>query len=110
MTGCEQVVVGSNLFERNPAYDYGDSKTTKNAVLIQDCRDLTLSGLHLQGVHGEEAALVLDKCQRVHLYGCTILDSPGVGLLVKDCKHSRIGEVLVMRGDETPEDGVKITP
>jgi hypothetical protein len=110
MTGCEQVVVGPNLFERNPAYDYDDSKTTKNAVLIKDCRDLTLTGLHLQGVHGDDAALVLDTCQRVHLFGCTILDSPGVGLLVKDCQHSRIGEVLVMRGEETPEDGIKVTP
>lgn len=109
MTNCQQVIVGPNLFERNPAYDYSDSKTTKNGIRVKDCRDLTLTGLHVQDAHGEQAAMVLENCQRVHLYGCTILDAPDVGLLVKDCRHTRIRDVLVMRGEETPEDGVQVT-
>lgn len=100
MKNCQQVVIGPNLFERNPAYDYGNSTTTKNALRLTNCRDTTITGLHLQGVHGEDAALVLDGCHRVHLYGCTVLESTSPGLLLKDCSQCHVAEYLVYDGEQ----------
>jgi hypothetical protein len=37
-----------------------------------------------------EAGVVLDKCQRMHMTGCTILDCDNAALLVKDTTDSRI--------------------
>jgi hypothetical protein len=100
MKDCQQVVIGPNLFERNPAYDYGDSTTTKNALRLTNCRDVTVTGLHLQGVKGDDAALVLDGCQRIHLSGCTVLDSTSPGVLLKDCSLCYVGDCLVYDGDQ----------
>lgn len=93
--GCEQLVVGPNAFERNPAYDYGTSKATKNALLFKNCRDTTLTGLHVHGVHTAEAGVTLDGCSRVNVTGCTVLDCEGVGLLLKNPKNCRVSDCLI---------------
>ncbi len=98
---CQQLVVGENAFERNPAYDYGTSKETVNALLFKDCRDCTLTGLHVHGVRGG-AALTLDGCSRFNVTGCSVLDCEGVGLLLKNPRHCRVSDSLV-RHDGSPE-------
>ena len=91
----EQIAVGPNLFERNPAYNYGTSNTTKNGVEFRSCRDCTLTGLHLQGVRAPEAALLLDDCQRFNVSGCSILDCDGIGVLLRNCRNTRVSDCLI---------------
>lgn len=103
--GCQQLVVGPNAFERNPAYDYGTSKETVNAILFKDCRDCTLTGLHVHGVRGE-AGLTLDGCSRFNVTGCSVLDCEGVGLLLKEPRHCRVSDCLIQ--SEAGKDAVSL--
>ena len=79
------VVVGPNMMERNP--QYGDAEG-KNGVVFKGCRDCTIQGLHLHNVINSEAGLILDKCYRIHLVGCTILDCDNAGLLSRETTNS----------------------
>jgi hypothetical protein len=93
-----QVVVGANMMERNPLYGY--TSEGRDAVLFKGCRDCTVQGLHLHHVIESEAGLILEKCERMHVTGCTILDCAPVGLLLKDCTKSRVRDNFVH--DERP--------
>lgn len=99
MVDCVNVVVGPNTFERNPKY--GDEKMADNALLIRNCEDLTLTGLHIQGVRRAQAALTLEDCRRVNLTSSTILDCDGAGLLLKNVRLSRVSDCLI-RNDAVP--------
>ncbi len=100
---CTQLVVGPNAFERNPGYDYGTSKTTRNAILFKDCRDSTLTGLHVHEVRGTGAGVHLDGCSRCNVTACTILDCAGVGLLLKNPQHCRVSDCLIRHDGEQKE-------
>jgi hypothetical protein len=102
---CRHIVVGANNLERNPAYAYGTSKTTHNAVIFRDCHDCTLNGLHIGGTHTAEAGLVLETCNRFNITGCTILDCDNAGLVARNLTHSRISGCLIRddrQGATTP--------
>ncbi|MFO0926450.1 MAG: right-handed parallel beta-helix repeat-containing protein [Gemmataceae bacterium] len=103
----QQIVVGSNAFERNPGYAYGTSRNTKNALLFRNCQDCTLTGLHVHGVYGVDAAVTLDRCRRMNVTGCTILDCDAIGLLCDDVTHSRVSDCLIRHDGK---DGGKYAP
>lgn len=105
------VVVGVNVLDRNPAYASGE-KSANGGVLFQDCRDMTLSGLHVVGVRRLPAGVVLENCRRVNLTGCTILDCDNAGILLKGVADSRVWGCLI-RNDESagqPWTAVKTGP
>jgi hypothetical protein len=81
-----QVVVGPNMMERNPLYGY--TSEGKNGVVFRNCKDCTIQGLHLHNVIDSEAGLLIDKCDRIHLAGCTIYDCDNIGLLSRDTTNS----------------------
>jgi hypothetical protein len=89
------IVLGANALDRNPAYAYGRTATAKNAIVFRDCRDSTISGLHVQGVHHVEASVVFENCDRMNITGCTLLDNDGTALLLKKVTRSRITECLI---------------
>jgi Pectate lyase superfamily protein/Periplasmic copper-binding protein (NosD) len=95
----QQVVLGANMLERNPLYGY--TSEASNKVIFKGCRDCTIQGLHVHQVIDAEAGVVLDKCDRMHLTGCTILDCDNAALLVKDTTNSRITGNLMR--DDRPE-------
>jgi hypothetical protein len=105
---CQQLAVGPNAFERNPAYDYGASKETVNALLFKNCKDCTLTGLHVHGVHGAEAAVALDGCSRFNVTGCSVLDCDGVGLLLKEPRNCRMSDCLIRHDGERKQDAISL--
>jgi len=70
------------MLQRNPLYAY--TAAGKDNVVLKNSRDCTIQGLHLHNVTESEAGLTIEKCDRVHIVGCTILDCDNVGLLIKD--------------------------
>ncbi len=104
---CEHIVVGPNDFQRNPRYDYGNATTTKNAILFRNCKDCTLTGMHVQGIHGVPAAVFLEKCDRFNVTGCTILDCEGIALKWKDMTNSRLSDCLI-RNDLPEKNKAKL--
>lgn len=98
-----QVVLGANMMERNPLYGYTDEGSNK--VIFRGCQDCTIQGLHLHHVMQSEAGLTIDKCSRMHISGCTILDCDGSAMLVNEATNSRIADNLVRndRKDRQPD-------
>ena len=88
-----QIVIGENMMERNPLYGY--TSEAKNNVILRGCRDCTLSGLQLHNVIESEAGLTVEKCDRMHITGCTILDCENIGLLLRDTTNSRIANCFI---------------
>lgn len=90
--------IGPNTFDRHPRYR--DEQTADNALLLAGCDDVTISGLHINGVRRAEGGLVLEDCRRVNLTGCTILDCDHAGLVLKNVSDSRVADCLI-RNDVT---------
>ena len=80
---CSQVVIGSNVMERNPLYGYAPE--ANNAVVFRNCRDCSINGLHVHNVRESEAGIVLNDCQRFNITNCTVLDCEG-GNAVEKCQ------------------------
>ena len=88
-----QIVLGANAMERNPMYGYTDE--AKNNVIFKNCRDCTISGLHLHNVQDSDAGLMLSDCRRMHITGNTILDCAPIGVLCINLADSRIADNLI---------------
>ena len=89
------IVVGPNAFDRNPRYNYGTSTNVNGGLVFRSSRDCTLTGLHVNGVWRKPAAVLIEKCDRFHLANATILDSDGVGLLLRDTSNTRIAGCVI---------------
>jgi hypothetical protein len=88
------IVVGPNLFDRNPDYGREDDGST-NAIVFRNCRDCTLTGLHVNNVMDSPAAIAFDQCRWFNVNGCTVLDSDGAGFDLTDCTHCLVSGCLV---------------
>jgi Right handed beta helix region/Pectate lyase superfamily protein len=98
---CSNIVVGSNNLDRNPRYDYGDAAKSKNAVLFRNCDDCTIQGLHVTNVHESAAGIEFDRCRRLNISSCTILDCDGPGIILRSVSQSLITGCLIRDDRET---------
>ena len=94
---CSNIVLGSNLFDRNPDYGFD----SPSGLVFRNCKDCTLTGLHVNGVLDSPGGLVLDGCRRFNVTNCTILDCDNCGLLMKDVSDSRVSDCLIR--DDRPD-------
>ena len=104
---CQNVVVQGNAFDRNPRYHYGDGAQAKGGLAFVDCSDCTIRGNHCYGIVDGEAAMLLRRCRRFNVTGCTILDYGRAGMLLDRVSHSRVSDCLV-RDDRPEANGVSI--
>jgi hypothetical protein len=96
------VVVGPNDFDRNPRYVVnGNWAKDKNGVVFRDSQDCKLQGLMVKGVWNQAAAVLLERCDRFTVADCSILDSDGAGLLLRDCTRTMVRGCLI-RDDRDP--------
>ena len=93
VTDSTNVVVGPNVFGRNPRYKL--PKTCDNGILFQNCDNLTLTGLHIHGTQRTPAGLVLENCRRANVTNCSILDCDNLGILLKNLENSRVSDCLI---------------
>ncbi len=105
--GCANIVVANNVFDRNPRYHYGAGANAKLAVVFTDSSDSTITGNHIYGATDVPAAMVLRRCRRMNVTGCTILDFGRCGLLLDDVSHCRVSDCLI-RDDRPEADGVSL--
>ena len=66
-----------------------------NSVVIRDCEDCTINGLHVSNVRDSPAAITIQRCRRMNISDCTILDCDNVGLLLDELTDSRISGCLI---------------
>ena len=88
---CSHLVIGPNLFDRNP-----DQKedTSQNGVELRECSDCTLTGLHMNDVHAKVAALLLDRCTWCNVTSCLIVDSGETLVEFQKCDNCRLSGCL----------------
>ncbi len=92
---CTGVVVGPNNLDRNPRYDYGNTKDANNSVVFRGCNDCILTGMLVTNVWRDAAGLTLENCRRCNITNCSILDCDQVGLLLKNAVHCRVSDCLI---------------
>lgn len=94
---CKNVVMTSNVFDRNPRYGYGNghASTSRHGVIFSECSDCTISANHIYAVGDIPAAMILRKCDRMNVTNCTILDYGKCGLLLEDVTNSRVSDCLI---------------
>jgi len=107
--GCSQVVVGPNVFDRNPRYHYGDGATAKLGVIFKDCSDGILSGLQINEVKQHRGGLVLEDCQRMNISGCNLLNCAGSGFYLERIEDCIITGCAVQSLGEKVKDPVAVT-
>jgi hypothetical protein len=98
---CSNIVMAANNFDRNPRYDYGDSLSAMNRLVIRNSEDCTLTGLHVTNVWRSPAGLLVENCKRMNLTDCTILDCDNTGLLLRNVSDSRVSDCLIR--DDRPD-------
>ncbi|MGE0757346.1 MAG: right-handed parallel beta-helix repeat-containing protein [Pirellulaceae bacterium] len=103
------VVLGANNLDRNPRYNSGNARDSRNGVMFRNCQDCTLTGLHISQVWQAPAGLVLEDCRRMHVTQCTVLDCDQAGVLLKSVSLSRIADCLI-RNDrpDQPADSIVV--
>ncbi|KPK69730.1 MAG: hypothetical protein AMJ84_08945 [Acidithiobacillales bacterium SM23_46] len=89
------ILVASNVFDRNPRYHYGDGAQAGNGLVFRNCEDCTITGLHINSVWRAPAGLILERCRRFNVTNCTILDCDNAGLLLDDVSHNRVSDCLI---------------
>lgn len=92
---CSNIVIGPNNLDRNPRYDYGDTASAKNSVVIQNSEDCTINGLHVSNVWRSPAGVTVKNCRRMNISDCTILDCDHIGLWLEDLTDSRVSGCLI---------------
>ncbi len=92
---CSNIVIGTNNFDRNPRYDYGNSLEARNSLVVRNSEDCTLSGLHITQVWREPAGLLIEDCRRMNVTNCTILDCDHAGLVLRNVANSRVSDCLI---------------
>ena len=84
-----------NTFDRNPPYFTGKLAKAQGGLVFRKSRDCTLTGLHVNGVRGQDAAVLLDGCDAFNIADCTIFDSDGAGLLLREVTRTRVGGCVI---------------
>jgi len=89
------VVIGSNVLDRNPRYHYGDGATANRGLVFRNCEQVVLSGLNINNVRRKEAAIVLEKCRDFNISGCIVLDYDNCGILMDDVRDTVVSSCTV---------------
>jgi hypothetical protein len=101
--GSSNIVVGPNLFDRNPDYKPADSK---NGLVFRDCFDCTVTGLHVNNTLHTSAGLILERCRRFNMTNCSILNCDGGGVFMQEAEHVRVSGCLILENRPEKEKPV----
>jgi len=101
---CTNLVIGPNAMDRNPQYQ--DQQSANGGVLLERCRDMTISGLHVSGVRRAPGGLVLRECRAANITGCTLLECENTAIALLDTHDTRVSNCLI-RNQSPGEDGWK---
>ncbi|MHA3772599.1 right-handed parallel beta-helix repeat-containing protein [Verrucomicrobiota bacterium sgz303538] len=90
------VVIGPNDFDRNPRYVVnGNWGKDRGGIVLRRCEDSKVQGLLLKSVWQQPAAMLLEQCTRCTVQDCSILDSDGLGLWLKDSKLCHVAGCVI---------------
>ena len=92
---CSSIAIGSNVFDRNPRYHYGDGATARRGLVFRNCDQVMLTGLNINNVRTKDAAIVLEKCRDFNISGCAVIGYDNCGILMDDVEGTVISNCTV---------------
>jgi parallel beta-helix repeat protein len=109
--GSSSVVIGSNVFDRNPRYHYGDGASANRGLVFRDCDNIILKGLQINNVWQKKGGLILEKCRRFNISGCIILNCDSCGILMDDVQDTIVSGCTVsdIRRESREGTALKVT-
>jgi|688.fasta_scaffold01434_34 hypothetical protein len=102
----ESIVLGENVFDRNPPYYKTKAKDSQDVLLFRECRDCVLQGLLINGVSAENGAIQMERCLGMNLQGCSILNHGAIGLSLRGCEDCLISGCMFR--SRRGENGVSV--
>ncbi len=108
---CSNIVVGANNFGRRfPGGNSLDPDAPSNSLVFRDCKDCTLTGLHITEVWRGLAGLTVEGCTRMNISNCTVLDCDQAGVLLSNTTNSVVTGCLIRndRRNDTPWVPVRV--
>ena len=93
--GSSSVVIGSNVFDRNPRYHYGDGASANRGLVFRDCDNIILTGLQINNVWRKRGGLILERCRHFNISGCMVLNCDNCGILLDDVQDTIISGCTV---------------
>ena len=93
--GSSSVVIGPNVFDRNPRYHYGDGASAKRGLLFCECENVILSGLQINNVWKKKGGLILERCKDFNITGCMVLDCDKCGILMDNTHDTIVSGCIV---------------
>ncbi len=103
---CEHILVGPNIMDRNPHYEA--QLSGDDAVMFQNCRYVTISGLHLSGVRRKEAGLIFENCHGVQVTGSVLVDCEQAAILLRRSSDVRILSTMIRPPMGAPADWLPV--
>lgn len=107
LENCRNIAVGSNVFDHNPDYNTAELCTGIRLVESVDC---SLNGLTIQdsqagkhtvkdaGPQSRDALIEIERCRRIGLVGCQIIDGAPYGVIVRDSSEVLIQGCQILEG------------
>jgi parallel beta-helix repeat protein len=77
-------------------------------VIFRNVTDSLIEGLHVTNVWNAEAGIVFDRCKWLNIANCSVLDSDGVGMLLKDCENCQVAGCMVRDSRKSAEETLAI--
>jgi len=102
--GSSSVVIGQNVFDRNPRYHYGDGASANRGLVFRDCDNVIVTGLLIDSVWRKQAGLVLERCRNFNISSCTILDCDNCGILMDDVRDTIVSGCVVRDRRKEPAE------
>jgi len=106
--GSSSVVIGQNVFDRNPRYHYGDGASANRGLVFRDCDSIILTGLQINNVWRKKGGLILEKCRHFNISGCIILNCDGCGILMDDVQDTIVSGCTVSDTRSDSREGVPL--
>jgi hypothetical protein len=108
--GSSNIVIGPNVFDRNPRYHYADGASANRGLVFRNCDNVILNGLQINNVWRKEGGLILEGCQHFNISGCAILNCDNCGILMDDVQDTIVSGCTVRdtRGESTETTAVVV--
>jgi hypothetical protein len=96
---CTRVVLGSNVYDRNPRYGYGDGSDAKLGIAFRNSSSCILTGEQIVGTKSSGGGLVLQNCHGFIINGCSFLNCRESGIMLNKVTDSLITDCII-RNDQ----------
>ncbi len=106
--GSSSIAIGSNVFDRNPRYHYGDGAEANRGLVFRDCDQVTLTGLQVNNVWRKAAGLMMENCRYFNISGCTFIDCDGCGISLDNVQDTIISSCVVHDTRKDPSEAIAL--